>query len=86
MLPILSREQRQSITEHGTPLPLRDESTGDTYLLLGIEFIPAPEEDGFTASIPGIAAYGEGGTEDEASLALCEALRAYMENFRGAGG
>ena len=60
------------------PLPIVDELTTDTYIVLSVQFIPDPDEGGFTARIPGIAAYGEGETEQEASLALCEALRGYL--------
>lgn len=74
-------EQRQSIEEHGTPLPIADGLTGDTYILLSVEFISDTDQSGFTARIPGVAAYGEGETRQEASLALCEALRGYLDAF-----
>jgi len=48
---------------------------------LVVEFIPDPEEGGFTARVPDIPAYGEGATEDEAVADLKETLRAYVEAF-----
>ncbi len=68
-------DQRQAIAEHGTPMAIGDGLTSETYILLSVQFIPDPNQGGFTARIPGITAYGEGETEQEASLALCEALR-----------
>ena len=80
-LPVLIADQRQAIDQHGIPLPIIDELTGKTYILMSVEFIPDPDLGGITARIPGIAAYGEGETEQEASFALCEALRGYLEAF-----
>ena len=76
MFPALTLTQRQAITQNGTPLPMIDNPTGTTYILLEVALRPAFDQDGFTAYIPGITAYGEGETEQEASFALCEALRA----------
>lgn len=81
MLPLLSDDQRQAIEEDGTPLPVIDKLAGSTYILLSVQFIPDPLQGGFTAHIPGVAAYGGGETKQEASLALCEALRSYMDAF-----
>lgn len=36
---------------------------------------------GYTASIPGINAFGDGDSKEEAALALREALRSYMQVF-----
>lgn len=80
MLPLLNSTQQQAIAEHGTPLPLFDEATHNTYILLSAEIVTDPH-NGVTARIPGIAAYGEGDTEQEAALALCEALRGYLDAF-----
>lgn len=46
-----------------------------------VEMIPDADLGGFTARIPDIPAYGEGGTEDEALADLQEALRTYVEAF-----
>ncbi len=48
---------------------------------LTIETIPDLELGGFTARLPGVPAYGEGETEDEAIADLREALRGYIETF-----
>ncbi|MDQ2901526.1 MAG: hypothetical protein M3Y07_17275 [Acidobacteriota bacterium] len=48
---------------------------------LTVELIPDPEHGGFTARIPDIPAYGEGGTEEEAISDLRDALRAYVDAF-----
>lgn len=46
-----------------------------------VEIIPDPELGGFTARLPGIPAYGEGETTDEAIADLKIAVRAYLEAF-----
>ena len=46
-----------------------------------VELIPDPDQGGFTARVPGIPAYGEGNTEDEAIADLRHALAAYIEAF-----
>lgn len=81
MFLLLNDEQRHTIKGHGTPLPIANGLTGETYIVLSVEFLPDREQGGFTALIPGIAAYGEGETEQEATLALCEALRGYLDAF-----
>jgi predicted RNase H-like HicB family nuclease len=48
---------------------------------LTVELIPDPEQGGYTARVPDIPAYGEGGTEEEAIADLKEALGAYIEAF-----
>jgi predicted RNase H-like HicB family nuclease len=48
---------------------------------IAIEIIPDLDEGGVTARVPDIPAYGEGETEDEASLDLKEALHAYIEEL-----
>lgn len=79
--PVLSDDQRQTIKKYGTPMPIVDRDTNDAYILLRVEFASGSDQDGFTARVPGIEAYGEGETAQEASLALCEALRGYFETF-----
>ncbi len=46
-----------------------------------VEIIADSEEGGFTARLPGIPAYGEGETEEEAIADLREALQGYVEAF-----
>ncbi len=46
-----------------------------------VELIPDPEQGGYTARVPDIAAYGEGETEQEAIADLKQALRGYVEAF-----
>ena len=46
-----------------------------------VEIIPDPGQSGYTARVPDIPAYGEGGTEEEAIADLREALLAYVEAF-----
>ena len=46
-----------------------------------VEIIPDPDLGGFTARIPDIPAYGQGGIEEEALADLQEALRTYVEAF-----
>ena len=48
---------------------------------LTVEFIPDPEQGGFTAHVPDIPAYGEGESKPEALDDLKEALRAYIDAF-----
>lgn len=48
---------------------------------LTFEIIPDSEQGGFTARVPGIPAYGEGDTEEQAIADLREALAAYVEAF-----
>ena len=49
--------------------------------VFSVELIPDLDHGGFTARVPGIPAYGEGDTEDEAIADLQEALRAYTETY-----
>lgn len=77
----MSDEQRQIVEREGTPVPIVDGLTRNTYVLLGVECISDPSQSCFTARIPSITAYGEGETAQAASLALCEALRGYLEAF-----
>ena len=44
-----------------------------------IEFIPDPDEGGFTAHIPDIPAYGEGATKQEAVEDLKVGVQAFVE-------
>jgi hypothetical protein len=76
----LAAEQREAVKQHGTPLPIFDDATQSEYVLLSIK-IAALATGEYLASIRGIAAYGEGATEHEATLALIEALRQYIEAF-----
>ncbi|MBM3754250.1 MAG: hypothetical protein FJW38_09750 [Acidobacteria bacterium] len=48
---------------------------------LTVERIPEPDFGGFTTRAPGIPAYGEGETEEEAMADLKEALIGYVETF-----
>jgi predicted RNase H-like HicB family nuclease len=50
-------------------------------MTLTIELISDPEHVGFTARLPGIPAYGEGETEQEAIDDLKEAIRGYIDTF-----
>jgi len=77
----LSSEQREAIADHGTPLPLMDDKTGEAYMLLGIEFQTDPESGSVVARAPGIRAYGEGDSEEEAMIALTALLNSYIEAF-----
>ena len=47
--------------------------------LVAIELIPDAEMGGFTAHIPGISAYGEGVTEEEAIADLKVGIQAFVE-------
>ncbi|MGI8745439.1 MAG: type II toxin-antitoxin system HicB family antitoxin [Bryobacteraceae bacterium] len=46
-----------------------------------VELIPDLEHGGFTARVPDIPAYGEGGSEDDAIADLREAILAYVDAF-----
>lgn len=81
----LSSEQREAIADYGTPLPITDDETGEAYMLLGIEFQTDPESGSVVARVPGIRAYGEGDSEEEAMLALSAALNSYIEAFGDRG-
>ena len=76
----LTDEQRQAVEQDGTPLPIFDDETQSAYVLLSVT-IAAVARDEYLASIRGIAAYGEGATEHEATLALIEALRQNIKAF-----
>jgi predicted RNase H-like HicB family nuclease len=73
----------------GRPHTIRDRSVLDwndgqgerADMSLVIELIPDEEEGGFTARIPDIPAYGEGGTEEATVADLREAVRGYIETF-----
>jgi predicted RNase H-like HicB family nuclease len=54
--------------EHMTPLPT-----------ITIEFIPDTEASGWTAHVPDVPAYGEGGTQEEALEDLKIGLQAFIE-------
>lgn len=58
-----------------------DEETGEAYAVLPIEFQAGSQADGCMARVPGIPAYGEGQTEEEAIFALMAALNGYMDAF-----
>ena len=78
----LSADQQQAIQDRGIPAPVLNPATGETYALLSIEITAnESEEAGFTASIPGIGAFGEGETEEEAVEALMAALYGLIEMF-----
>lgn len=73
---MLSGEVQRNIDELGTPTPVLAEN--DRILML-VEPVFTPDAlDGYSARIPGIAAFGEGETREEAALALREALRASL--------
>jgi hypothetical protein len=78
LLPSLSDDLLKAVEELGVPLPVS--APAGIFLLLEIQFSHS-EENGYTARIPGVAAIGEGETEEEAALALREALRGYLEAF-----
>lgn len=46
-----------------------------------VELIPDTENGGFTALVPGVPAYGEGDTEEEAIVDLKEGLALFVEEF-----
>lgn len=83
LLPALSGEVQRSIDELGMPMPVVDEN--HRILMLMEPVFTHDALDGYSARIPGIEAFGEGETKEEAALALCEALRRYIEAF-GADG
>lgn len=78
LLPTLTGTLQDTVEELGVPLPVSSEST--VYMLLELEFMHGAD-GGYTARIPGVAAYGEGETKEEAALALREALRSYIDAF-----
>lgn len=65
----LSADQRRAVAEFGTPLPLIDTQTNQTYVLMGVEVTTEPH-GGYSACVPGIDAFGGGDTREEATLAL----------------
>jgi hypothetical protein len=79
-LPPLTGALQIAVEELGLPLPVSVERNGDVCMILEVSFAPA-ELGGFTACIPGIAAFGEGESKEEAALALREAIRGYIEAF-----
>jgi len=70
----LSSEQRQAVAEFGTPLPVIDSETNQTYVLVEVEVSTDPQAGGFSACVPGIDAFGAGDTREEATLALVAIL------------
>lgn len=81
-LPPLTGGLQRAADELGLPLPVSVEGSGKVCMILEVSFALA-EFGGFTASIPGIAAIGEGDSTEEAALALREAILRYMEAFGG---
>ena len=73
LAPTVTNEQRQAITEFGTPLPLIDTQTKRTYVLMDVEVTTEPD-GGLSAFVPGIDAFGGGDTREEATLALAVIL------------
>ena len=69
----LSDEQRRARAEFGIPLPLNDRESGQIYLLVEVE-VTADPLGGFSACVPGIDAFGGGGTREEATFALAVVL------------
>ena len=49
--------------------------------MVSVEYIPDTELGGYTARLPGIPAYGEGNTKEEAKADLKEAVMAYLESY-----
>ena len=57
----------------GAPLPMFDDTTCDAYVLVPVDLVSDPL-GGFSACIPGIAAFGGGDSPQEATLALASIL------------
>jgi len=77
----ISEAQRQAVESFGTPLSIVDEATHQFYVLLRVELVRDMEQDRRIAQVPGIAAYGEGDSEEEATLALLAALNGFIDAF-----
>ena len=75
----LTNEQRQAIAEEGTPLPLFDDDTPASYIVLKLNVVPDLKLGTVTASLPGFPAYGEGKTRMQATLTFVAALQGYIE-------
>ena len=80
LLPSLPIDLQKAVEEVGLPLPLSAEDGEHVYLLLECD-TTFHRKRGYTASIQGVSAFGEGDTKEEAALALREALRRFMEVF-----
>jgi hypothetical protein len=78
LLPMLSGEVQRRIDEFGVPVPVVDEN-GRVLMLLEPVFTHV--FDGYSARLPGINAFAEGSTREEAAFALREALQAYNKAF-----
>lgn len=76
---MLSGEVQKGIDEFGAPMPVVDEN--DRVLMLMEPVFTHDARHGYSARLPGIRAFGEGETKDEAALALREALRGYIRAF-----
>jgi hypothetical protein len=81
LLPSLTGHVLREAKRRGTPLAVSSEDGTAIYMLMIVHCTKDSAAATFTARIPGISAYGEGATQEEASLALCEALRGYQEAF-----
>lgn len=73
MIPSLSDEQRRSLTEIGTPVPIYDSAENSGFILLPAEITPDPS-GGYLAGIPGLPAIGAGDTPEDAIVALSVVL------------
>jgi predicted RNase H-like HicB family nuclease len=80
LLPSLTGELQDAVKERGIPLPAVDDE-GKMYMLLNVECTADTVAGGYVARVPTINAFGEGDTEEEATIALTEALRGYLETF-----
>jgi len=80
MLPRIDDEIGQAIEQSGTPLAVVDDAMATMYMLLPIDCLPDPA-GGVLACVPGIDAFGSGDTNENAALALMQALRSYLEAF-----
>ena len=79
-LPLLSSSLQETLGRRGVPLPVASTNNPEVYMLMEIRYQSLPD-GGYLAQIPAINAYGEGGTREEAALALREALRKYITAF-----
>ncbi len=75
----LSNDQRQAIADFGTPLPVVDPETNQTYVLVEVE-VAADPQGGFSACVPGIDAFGGGDTQEDATLAFAVILGKVLES------
>lgn len=85
MLPSPSTEQRKEAERHGGPIPVWDPLSRQAYLMLPVSLERNPGTGDYAMSLPALGIYADGGTEEEALIALAAVTATYLEMFDDRG-